>query len=189
MPKNYYLEDLKPGMLLLSEPYLEDASFHRSVILLCEHSNSHSFGIIINQEQDNVFETVMDEKVFENIPLYAGGPVDTSILQFLHRRPDLIPGGLEIAPNIFWSGDFEKAIESVVNEVITFSDIKFFIGYSGWGAGQLEREIKSNAWYLEPAMSNYVFDEPSDQLWRKILKDKGGNYRVLATYPEDPNLN
>ncbi|MHA8066019.1 YqgE/AlgH family protein [Aquirufa sp. ROCK2-A2] len=189
MPKNYYAEDLKPGMLLLSEPYLEDASFRRSVILLCEHSNSHSFGIIINHEQDNVFETVMDEKVFDNIPLFAGGPVDTSILQFLHRRPDLIPGGLEIAPNIFWSGDFEKAIESVVNETITFSDIKFFIGYSGWGAGQLEREIKSNAWYLEPAKSEYVFDEPCDQLWRKILMDKGGNYRVLATYPEDPNLN
>jgi len=189
MPNNYYVEDLKPGMLLLSEPYLEDASFRRSVILLCEHSNSHSFGIIINQAQDNVFETVMDEKVFENIPLYAGGPVDTSILQFLHRRPDLIPGGLEIAPNIFWSGDFEKAIESIVNEGITFSDIKFFIGYSGWGAGQLEREIKSNAWYLEPAKAEYVFDEQCDQLWRKILMDKGGNYRVLATYPEDPNLN
>ena len=147
------------------------------------------FGIIINQSQDNVFETVMDEKVFENIPLYAGGPVDTSILQFLHRRPDLIPGGLEIAPNIFWSGDFEKAIELVVGGEIAFDEIKFFIGYSGWGAGQLEREVKSNAWMLHPANAEYVFDEPSMNLWRKVLFDKGGDYRVLSTYPDDPNLN
>jgi putative transcriptional regulator len=72
---------------------------------------------------------------------------------------------------------------------ISFQEIKFFIGYSGWGAGQLASEIKSNAWFIHPAAEHYVFDEAPEKLWRKVLYDKGGDFRVLSTYPEDPNLN
>jgi putative transcriptional regulator len=110
-------------------------------------------------------------------------------MQFLHKRPDLIPDGIEIAEGIFWSGSFEKAIKCVVGGDISFEEIKFFIGYSGWGAGQLSSEIKSNSWFIHPAAAHYVFDENPEKLWRKVLYDKGGDFRVLSTYPEDPNLN
>lgn len=189
MPKKNAPLELKPGMLLVSEPFLEDPSFHRSVVLLCEHSSSHSFGLVLNQRQEIVLDSYMDEKVMEDVPLYSGGPVDPTIMQFVHRRPDLIPDGMEIGEGIFWSGNFERAIELVVGGEISFDEIKFFIGYSGWGAGQLEREVKSNAWMLHPAKAEYVFDEPTLNLWRKVLFDKGGDYRVLSTYPDDPNLN
>lgn len=189
MPKQYTVDDLKPGVLLISEPFLGDSSFHRSVVLVCEHSNAHSFGLILNQKQEIVFDSMVDEQILENVPLFSGGPVDPSIMQFLHKRPDLIPDGIEIAQGIYWSGSFEKAIECVVGGDISFQEIKFFIGYSGWGAGQLASEIKSNAWFIHPAAPNYVFDEAPEKLWRKVLYDKGGDFRVLSTYPEDPNLN
>ena len=84
---------------------------------------------------------------------------------------------------------FEKAIEHVVSGAINFKEIKFFIGYSGWGAGQLAREVKQNAWYLHPAREDYVFGESNKNLWRTVLYDKGGDFRVLSTYPDDPTLN
>lgn len=180
---------LRAGTLLISEPFLEDAAFRRKVILLCEHSNAHSFGLVLNQSQEAVFDSFLEAQVLEDIPLFSGGPVDPSIMQFLHRRPDLISGGQEISPGVYWAGDFEKAIEALVSGQIAFKDIKFFIGYSGWGAGQLEREIARNVWFTHPAQEQYVFDLAYETLWRKVLFDKGGDFRLLATYPEDPNLN
>ncbi|MEY2792151.1 MAG: hypothetical protein RJA76_143 [Bacteroidota bacterium] len=185
----YHSHDLKAGTLLIAEPYLGDASFHRKVILLCEHTNAHSFGLVLNQKHDTVLDSILDGQSIEEIPLFSGGPVDPSIMQFLHRRPDLIPGGVEIANDLFWAGDFDKAIEAIVNHQISFEDIKFFIGYSGWDAGQLDRELTNNSWHLAKASSNYVFDTAYENLWRKVLYDKGGDYRVLSTYPEDPSWN
>ncbi len=189
MPEHFSEDGLRPGVLLIAEPFLGDSPFHRSVILLCEHSNSHSFGLVLNQKQEIVFDSFIDEKILENVPIFSGGPVDPTVMQFVHRRPDLISEGIEISPGIFWSGSFEKAIECVVSGEINFSEIKFFIGYSGWGAGQLSSELKRNSWFIHPANVPYVFDESPQKLWRKVLHDKGGDFRVLSTYPEDPNLN
>ncbi|WP_395767745.1 YqgE/AlgH family protein [Aquirufa sp.] len=186
MPKP---SELKPGVLLISEPFLEDPSFNRAVILLCEHSSSHSFGLVLTQPQEVILDSIMDAKVMGELPLFAGGPVDPTILQFIHRRPDLIQGGQEITPGLFWAGDFEQAIEAVVDGTISFQEIKFFIGYSGWSAGQLDREIKSNAWIISDAVISDVFEVEPEKLWRKVLYQKGGNFRVLSTYPDDPRLN
>ena len=125
MHPNYSVEDLEPGMLLLAEPFLEDPSFHRSVILLCEHTTAHSFGLVLNNKQEIVFDSFVDEKVLEDVPLYSGGPVDPTIMQFVHRRPDLIPDGVLIGPGIYWSGSFEVAIDKVVAGEIGFDEIKF----------------------------------------------------------------
>jgi putative transcriptional regulator len=186
MPKP---SELKPGVLLISEPFLEDPSFNRAVILLCEHSSSHSFGLVLTQPQEVILDSIMDAKVMGELPLFAGGPVDPTILQFIHRRPDLIQGGQEITPGLFWAGDFEQAIEAVVDGTISFQEIKFFIGYSGWSAGQLDREFKSNAWIISDAVISDVFEVEPEKLWRKVLYQKGGNFRVLSTYPDDPRLN
>jgi putative transcriptional regulator len=103
--------DLKPGVLLISEPFLEDPSFKRSVILLCEHSSSHSFGLVLTQPQEVILDSIMDAKVMGEIPLFAGGPVDPTILQFIHRRPDLIQGGQEILSRqlkLSWMAQFHS---------------------------------------------------------------------------------
>jgi putative transcriptional regulator len=189
MPKDYTFEDLKPGVLLLAEPFLGEQAFHRTVILLCEHSSSHSFGLVLNHPQGSILDTIRHEKVMEEIPLFTGGPVDQTILQFIHRRPDIISGGQEILPGLFWAGDFEQAIESIINGLIDFADIKFFVGYSGWSAGQLAREVRADSWVLEPATLAYVFDETPETLWRTVLYQKGGHFRILSTYPDDPSLN
>lgn len=180
---------LKPGSLLVAEPFLPDATFHRKVVLLCEHSQSHSFGLVLNQRHDTVLESFLEAEFMEEIPLFSGGPVDPSIMQFVHRRPDIIPGGVQIAKDLYWAGDFEIAIQAIVDQQLTFSDIKFFIGYSGWDAGQLERELASNSWHLAKASASYVFDTPFENLWRKVLYDMAGDYRILSTYPDDPSLN
>ena len=84
---------------------------------------------------------------------------------------------------------YKRQIEAIIEQQIDFKDIKFFVGYSGWSAGQLEREVKSDSWILQPATLDYVFDETPESLWRTVLYQKGGNFRVLSTYPDDPTLN
>lgn len=182
-------KSLQPGTILIAEPYLPDATFHRKVILLCEHSQSHSFGLVLNQKLETVIEYSVESNLFEDIQIFSGGPVDSTIIQFLHRRPDLIPGGVQITKDLYWAGDFESAIHALVEKTLTFDDIKFFMGYSGWDAGQLERELSTNSWHVSKAKSEYVFDVPYTNLWSKVLYDMGGDFRVLSTYPIDPSLN
>ena len=89
MHPNYSVEDLEPGMLLLAEPFLEDPSFHRSVILLCEHTTAHSFGLVLNNKQEIVFDSFVDEKVLENPP--AGQAPDANAWALLARSGGIAP--------------------------------------------------------------------------------------------------
>ncbi len=189
MPNFFNSEEIKPGTLLISEPYISDYNFRRSVVLICEHTNSHSFGLVLNDPQRNIMETNFKDEIGIELPLYSGGPVDPSVMQFIHKRPDIIPNGVPIGKGLFWAGDFEKAVSSIIENSIELSDIKFFIGYSGWGAGQLLSELKQNSWIISQANLEYLFDTKPEKLWRKVLYDKGGDFRLLSNYPTDPNLN
>lgn len=189
MEERNHLDEIKPGTLLISEPYLPDDNFRRTVILICEHTNSHSFGLVLNHPRGNILETKVMDEVGLELPLFSGGPVDPTIMQFIHRRPDIIPNGVNLGDGLYWAGDFETAIRSIVESDIALTDIKFFIGYSGWGPGQLNREIKQNAWILSHANLEYLFQTDPEKLWRKVLYDLGGDYRLLSTYPVDPSLN
>lgn len=189
MSESMNLDNIKPGTLLVSEPYLSDENFRRTVILICEHSNSHSFGLVLNQPQGNILETSIENELSLELPLFLGGPVDPTVMQFVHKRPDIIPNGVALGSGLYWAGDFEIAIRSIVNKEIEVGQIKFFIGYSGWGAGQLSREIRQNSWILGNVNREYLFETEPNKLWRKVLYDKGGDYRLLSNYPLDPSLN
>lgn len=89
----------------------------------------------------------------------------------------------------FWGGDYEEVRELIRLKVANETNLKFFLGYSGWGAGQLEDEMQSNSWYLAKATAQIVFSEPHDKMWRRVLRAKGGDYAYLANFPEDPRLN
>ena len=176
------------GKLLIAEPSLGDDNFKRSVVFLCEHNEQGTFGLIFNQNTNLHLNDVLREPVVNSLPLYLGGPVEQNTLHFLHRL-SFIEDAIPVGDGLFWSGDFEQIVSMLNVGKITEQDIRFFIGYSGWSAGQLDEEIQQNAWIVSEADAAFIFDTPTEQFWRAILRRMGGEYRVKSHYPIDPSLN
>jgi putative transcriptional regulator len=176
------------GKIIIAEPFLGDKNFERSVVILCEHSEEGAFGLVLNQETNLRFDDVMDN-IYADFPLFLGGPVEQNTLHFIHRLGNKITGSIEIGEGIYWSGDFEE-IKTLINiGKISVNDIRLFIGYSGWAGGQLESEMKQNSWIVSETDASIIFDTPSKEFWRAVLKRMGGEYKVLSNYPTDPRLN
>src|ERR1700761_8700833 len=112
------------GRLLISEPFMLDPNFKRSVILLTEYAEAGAMGFILNHQSEYLLGDVLPDVSYSEIPVYMGGPVAANTLHFIHCAPDKIPDGLEICDGIFWGGDFEKAKELVSNYGINEQQIK-----------------------------------------------------------------
>lgn len=174
---------------MIARPYLGDPNFERGVVLLCEHNSSGSFGFVLNQTTELFLGDVLEETIYQDIPLHLGGPVEKNTLHFIHRRPDLIEDGSEIMNGVFWGGDFDK-VKTLLNiNTMRPDDVRFFIGYSGWGGGQLEEELEQESWITSNTNSEFLFNTPPSNFWREILRGMGGEYRSIAHYPIDPRSN
>jgi len=176
------------GSLLVAEPFLGDGNFDRSVVLVCEYSPAGTFGLIMNQATDLQLSDVLED-VYADLPLFVGGPVQQNTLHFIHRRPDLIEGSIQVDQGLYWSGDFEQVKQAVNLGTLTEQDIRFFLGYSGWDGGQLTSEISHKSWIVTRADAEFLFETPALDFWRDVLKRMGGMYRTIAHYPADPSLN
>jgi putative transcriptional regulator len=181
-------ETPKAGKVLIAEPFLGDPNFERSVVLICEHNEEGSFGLVLNNVSKNTIADVVDD-IYVEFPLFIGGPVEQNTLHFVHRLGHLIEDSIDLGNGIFWSGDFESVKSLLSIGTIKSEDIRFFIGYSGWGAGQLRNELAQNTWFVSDINSDVLFEEYTNQFWRTVLKRMGGDYKVLANYPVDPRLN
>lgn len=176
------------GSILIAEPYLGDPNFERSVILICEHSDEGSFGLVLNQITNLTLSDVLDD-VYAEMPLHLGGPVQQNTLHYIHRRPDLIDNSIRVLEGLYWSGDFEQVKQAVNLGTIKEGDIRFFVGYSGWTGGQLEGELAEKSWFVTQTDADFLFETPAGQFWRGILKRMGGEFKAISNYPVDPRLN
>ncbi|MDX1440465.1 MAG: YqgE/AlgH family protein [Rubricoccaceae bacterium] len=178
-----------PGTLLIAEPPMADPHFKRAVILLCEHSLDGSFGLVLNRPAPYRLTEVADVQLPMEVPVGNGGPVQPETLHFLHPYGDRIEGSLPIADGVWWGGNLPSLLENLSDWTIDPAMIRFFLGYSGWGPGQLDEEVDDGGWILLGATDSLVFAHSDDQLWRDILRELGGEYALLSTFPDDPRLN
>lgn len=181
--------EILPGKLLIADPFLRDPNFMRSVVFMCEHKDEGSFGFVLNRRYEQLLGDLIAGLETSDFPVYYGGPVQVDTIHFLHQRPDIIPGGAEIIDGIFWGGDFETIIELLKDNQLTERDIRFFIGYSGWGEGQLDEEMKIRSWITGDATRKLIFPSNVDNTWKDALKQLGGEYVQMINYPIDPQLN
>lgn len=187
-----YKTNVEPqkGGLLISEPYLPDPNFERTVILLCEHNEEGSFGFVLNKPSKITFEEVIEEASGFKEKLYIGGPVQQDTLHFIHKSVNSLEGGIEIVPDLYWGGNFEELMIMINTKQIQKEDFRFFIGYSGWGKGQLDKEIEENSWIVcNPVDPAILFTEEPNELWKVILSQMGGKFEVFSKFPIDPRLN
>ena len=176
------------GTLLISEPFLKDPYFQRTVILICESDESGSFGFVVNKIFRDRKNKEFSINGSEKIQAYYGGPVAPETLHFIHSRPDLIENGVQITDEIFWSGNYDKAMFAIENKLIKPTEIKFFIGYSGWEAGQLQEEYAEKTWITHKATPDLVFHSNPSGIWKMSMEQLGGDYKMMSNFPVDPSL-
>ncbi len=178
-----------PGILLIADPFLKDPNFLRTVILLCEHREKGSFGFVLNKQIEQTLDELITGMGGYTIPVYYGGPVQMNTIYFIHQYPDLIPDSCKISNDIYWGGNFETVTVLLKNNSLDLNKIKFFIGYSGWGDGQLTDELKEKSWLTVSATCNLVFNTQQDEIWKGSLQHLGGEYEMMINFPIDPQLN
>jgi len=183
------MTDIMPGKILIADPFLKDPNFMRSVIFLCEHQPEGSFGFVLNRMYPHAIGELVNDLEGCNFPVYYGGPVQTDTLHFLHRCPALITGGIKITDDIYWGGEFNEAVHLIKQNKLSYYNIRFYIGYSGWTQGQLDNEMEQKTWLVSQGNERLVFHRNTDLIWKDALKQKGGEYEQLINYPIDPQLN
>ena len=139
---------LKQGSLLESTSLLDSTDFEKATIYISEYNAGGATGFIINQLFPHRLNELEEFSHARPLRLYKGGPVETEKIFMLHRQPQLVTGGNFITPNLFAGGDLHAAVEAINNGRIPESDIKLFVGYCGWDAGQLEAEIGDGSFRL-----------------------------------------
>ena len=187
----FNMHEPQKGSLLLSEPFMLDNNFERSVILLCEHDTTEgTMGVVVNNRSSLMLSDIISGIGNQNFPLYIGGPVGVETLFFLHQAPEKIDTSTEIVDGIYFGGDFEQ-IRSLINDhLLEPAEIKFIIGYAGWTVGQLESELTQNSWAIHNKFpKELLLMQDGEDLWKQALISLGPKYAHVANFPRTPNLN
>ncbi len=184
------LNNLKPkkGRLLLAEPFMDDDDFARSVIYMCEHNKTGSYGFILNNNLNIKLDEIIPDIEIPNISVHYGGPVNSSNLFFLHQLGDIIENSVKISDKIWTSGDFNQIIEFINMGILDINKLKFFLGYSGWSNNQLATEFDSNSWIATDVIQENIFSKNED-LWKEVLLNRGGKLKAIANFPINPKDN
>jgi putative transcriptional regulator len=178
------------GQLLISEPFLQDENFVRSVILICENNEKGSFGLVLNKLSILKISELVEDLFFLDLDVYVGGPVEQNTLHFVYSAEEALSGSIQLGEGLWWGGDFDALTQKLKNGELNNGNIRFFIGYSGWTEGQLDEELEDKTWIIcEKIEPENIFNNSPVELWRNILKNMGGEFQLLANYPIDPRLN
>jgi putative transcriptional regulator len=179
----------KQGRVLISDPFLNDAYFKRSVVLLTEHNENGSVGFVLNKPVDVAIDEILADFPAIDTAISVGGPVGTNSVHYIHGLGNIIPRSVKVMKNIWWGGDFDVVKQLIKSGTLNRDQIRFFVGYSGWEPKQLEREIIENSWVVRELSSNMIMGSRSRESWHDILHVLGGKYKLWTNFPENPGMN
>ncbi|KAF5842473.1 hypothetical protein DUNSADRAFT_7083 [Dunaliella salina] len=174
------------GCLLLAHPLVfqeRQKYFHQAAILILEHNEMGSYGLILNQPSvhtlgDLSLTQPLDE--FKDCPLYLGGDVGGGEVHMIH--PYNLPRSVEIVKGVYLGG-IEAAAKMVARKEADVKDFKWYARYAGWGPKQLERECKAGVWFTAAASAPLILSRPegsASTLWHNVLQLMGGDYQELS---------
>jgi putative transcriptional regulator len=177
------------GKILISEPFLPDTFFNRSVVYLTDHDAKGSVGFILNKKLDIKISDAVTGFDGWNENLNMGGPVSPDTLHYIHNLGTKVPKSVRVEGDIYWGGDIEVIRKLISMGSVEPAQIRFFLGYSGWSAGQLEREIKENSWVIAKVRSEIIMNSRGVDSWKRLLRSFKNKYRMWADFPESPEMN
>lgn len=182
-------EKIKTGQILLSEPFMADPNFKRSAVLICDHGMDGTVGFVMNKPLEMSIDALIADFPTFDSEVFFGGPVQTDTIHYVHCKGDILNDSIKVVDGVYWGGDFEQLKMLVTQQLILPKDIRFFVGYSGWGQGQLAEEMRLGSWVTAEMNTNYLFKESPDELWQQIMRNKGSIYTVIAQMPKGVNWN
>ena len=177
------------GQLLLDGGNLRGSFFHRAVVLICQHDANGAFGLLLNRASGNKVGEMIEAEMPEGLreqPLFIGGPVQPAALSYLHTDQFLL--NTNVMPNVRLGHSLETLVE-IGESFSSTQQVRVFAGYAGWSSGQLDDEMRRNAWLPHPASIDLVFHSKPEEIWQSILRKKGWKYRLLSSAPEDLSWN
>ena len=187
---DFYVEQ---GTLLASGPDMLDPNFMHTVVLMCQHGESGAFGLVLNRPSTQTTQSVLSDELAlgrVDVPIFVGGPVGHDRLQVLHRVPEIVEGGVELARGVWIGGDLECLGGYAESDPEGFaSNVRLVLGYAGWSEEQLEGELEEGAWLPAQCSSGLVFDEDPGGLWRHVVRSIGDLSDGLDLEPPDPSWN
>lgn len=171
------------GSLLLAHPVMQDPNFRRSVVLMSVHNQEGAMGVVLNRPTGQRLGELNGDFALgplAGVPLFKGGPVhpEQLIIAAWQARPDGFRLHFGIEP--------DKAIELLGEDR---TEVRAFLGYSGWSAGQLESEMERHTWVVTTVPEDLLAQPQNDSLWKNVLAREGAEWRLLADEPEDPTQN
>jgi putative transcriptional regulator len=196
---------VEKGALLIAGPGMYDPNFRQSVVLLCEHNDRGSMGLVINRPTELVLTDAVHQLsgAERDDVIYSGGPVQPDHLLVLIRAGWEPPSSHHVFGDVYLGTDL-PTLQSLVSRAETsdppltidpsierVSDTVFrgYAGYAGWSAGQLDGELATQSWIVVPADSKWIFDADPKVVWPELMRSLGPKLARYATMPRDPNLN
>jgi putative transcriptional regulator len=173
------------GHFLISMPALLDPNFNQTVTLMCEHNEEGALGIVVNRIHPQLTcEAIFEELEMEcepaaaALPVHVGGPVHIGQVFLIHGAPFDWEASLQITPTIAMSNS--RDIVAAVARGEGPRSLLFSLGCAGWGPGQLENELRENAWLTTPALEQIVFEWPVENRWQEAVKRMGIDPALLS---------
>jgi len=180
---------VKPGEILIANPFLLDDYFKRTVIYTVEHNKTGSLGFIINKLQGLMLKDIFPHLKNGNFPLYLGGQLSSNQLFYTHTLGFKLKDSVEITDGVFWGGNFFELTRMIENEEIANEDIRFYIGYSGWGAHQIDEEMEKNMWLINRIDYKELVNNRVETMWGDELNKINPGYKAFSDFSFDPSLN
>lgn len=178
------------GRLLVASPLLVEQIFRRSVIMLLHHDDQGAHGVVLNKPLGVDVERVLpgwSSHLSPPCELFQGGPVSLDSALGLAWVPGQgIGAGVRRLFGALGVVDLDAAPDLVGGSVAA---MRVFAGYSGWGPGQLERELEEDSWYVVDAQAGDAFPADPPRLWSQVLRRQGGRLAWVSSFPDDPEQN
>ncbi len=161
---------LKTGVFLYASPGMRDSNFSEAVVLLVEYGPKGAMGLVINRPTEwTADEALKDARALRKLVVHWGGPVQPDAVFGLIRAGRPPKGGVRVLEGVFLTGK-RKDLDAAVRKDAAAEGVRVYAGYSGWGAGQLEREILQNGWFVAPADAGSVFSARPEGVWQKVRR-------------------
>ncbi|MBI5361556.1 MAG: YqgE/AlgH family protein [Planctomycetes bacterium] len=182
-----------PGSLLAAAPDLLDPNFMHAVVLMVTHEEQGAMGLIVNRPSGVTVDVLLpDHPVLstQRFPVHQGGPVGRDTLQFVHRVPKKIPGGIEIAGGLWLGGELDALAQYLAKKPKEARErVKLLVGYAGWGEDQLEGELAGGSWLPAAPRAEWIFDPDPQHVWRHVVRSLGDEAEGLEDLPPDVSWN
>lgn len=180
------LPKIHAGKVLLAKPTWNDETWSRSIIVLIDHTDYGTSGVMVNKQSNLSVNDCLPELEHYQ-PMYYGGPVNKKTISYLHGRGDLTDA-LYLGNGLYWGGQYIELQAWLKKGKVKLDRFHFMAGFAQWSPGQLATELNKDMWWVAEMSLNDLLSRNKNQMWGDLLIELGHPYGLVSEFP-DPSAN